>query len=154
MRRGIANIFQYFLHRSERLLIRVMILASVALVIAQMGLAKDPVTFYLAMAEKVEYPALDMPAAKVDVQKDTYQIVLKAAPSAAVKVWQNGKQIGDLKKGEQTLSVQKGQILLDGRGITSAVRVQVIQKDSALQEPRLNQTFMVQGNIQTVSISP
>ncbi|MHB1652278.1 MAG: hypothetical protein ACYCVD_07335 [Desulfitobacteriaceae bacterium] len=154
MRRGRLGFLQRILQQGERLLIRVMILASVALVIVQMGLAKDPVAFYLAMAERVEYPPLNMPALALEDTKATYTLGLRAIPNAPVKVWQNDKLIADLSQGEQQIAVQKGQILLDGRGISQAIRVQVIKKDNALKEPRLNQTLILQGNIQGLLVTP
>lgn len=143
--------------RVEKMLIRALILASLVLVIAQMGLARNPLDFYLTMAAKVENTPLDVAASALTEQpadEQGYMLVLKAVPQAAVRVWQNGQLVGDLSQGTFEAQVLKGQILLDGRTISKTVRVQVVQKDKRLQEPHLNQTYVIQGNVQALQVSP
>lgn len=165
------ELFWMFIQRSERRLIRLMVLACVALVLIQMSKARDPVQFYMAIAQKVESPPLDVNSnsqwpTSVSEQnsssnlqankqsKNTWQIILKAQPAANVRVVQNGKSMGNLSKGELNILVQAGQFQLVGTGVNQAVRIQVINKDRALREPQLNQTFLVEENIQNVLVTP
>lgn len=140
------------MRRAEQVLIRLMILSSVVLAIIQMGSAKDPVDFYLAMAAKVESPPLDIPATDYEAKK-TYLLSLKAVPQVSVKVWQNGTLLGDLGQGEKLISVQAGEIVLDGRGAGQPVRVQLLPKDAALREPRAN-IIPLNGNLLNIKVSP
>lgn len=141
----------------EKVLLRVLMLLVLVLAITQMSLARNPLDFYLAMAAKVENTPLDVPTVALTekpVAAQGYWLSLKAVPDAAVKVWQDGKLVGDLSRGVSELQVSQGQVLLDGRGISGTVRVQVIQKDKRLREPALNQTSVIQGNVQALTISP
>ena len=141
--------------RGERRIIRVMVLASVILVLMQLSAIRDPVQFYMAMAERVEAPPLDLPSlAKPTLVEsvNVWNVTLKAIPAAPIRVLQNGKVIATLAKGEQQITVQSGQIQLDGVGIAQRIQVQVLKKDPQLLEPRQNQIFVVQGNIQNVTV--
>lgn len=143
--------------RGERRIIRVMVLASVVLVLMQLSATRDPVEFYMAMAERVEAPPLDLPPLEKSTAAEAvniWNVTLKAVPAMPVRVIQNGKVIATLAKGEQQLTIQSGQIQLDGVGISQRVQVQVLKKDPQLLEPRLNQIFVVQGNQQNVSVRP
>ena len=143
--------------RGERRIIRVMVLASVILVIMQLSAIRDPVQFYIAMAEKVEAPPLDLPVLtdpSIVESVNIWNVTLKAIPAAPIRVIQNGKLIATLAKGEQQMTVQSGQIQLDGGGISQRIQVQVLKKDPQLHEPRQNQIFVLQGNIQNVTIRP
>lgn len=138
--------------RGERKLIRVMVLASVILVLMQLSAIRDPLEFYMTVASRVEAPPLELPAL-AEVPK-TWQLTLKAIPAAPVRVLQNGKVITTLTNGEQQISVETGQIQLDGRGLSQIIQVQVIKKDTQLLEPRKNQIIVLQGNIQKLTVSP
>ena len=141
----------------ERRIIRVMVLASVLLVLMQLNAVRDPLQFYMAVAAKVEAPPLELPAlASPELSEvvKTWQITLKAVPAAPIRVLQNGKVIATLAKGEQQIMVQAGQIQLDGTGVSQAIRVQVVQRDANLLEPRLNQMVVLQKNIQSVMVRP
>jgi len=143
--------------RGERRIIRVMVLASVLLVLMQLSAVRDPLQFYMTVAAKVEAPPLDLPALAIPVQVEavqTWQVTLKATPAAAIRVLQNGKVIATLVKGEQQMLVQAGQVQLDATGVSQTIRVQVIQRDANLLEPRLNQMVVLQGNIQNVTVRP
>lgn len=143
--------------RGERRIIRVMVLASVLLVLMQLSVIRDPLQFYMAMAERVEAPPLELPPlespALVEAVR-TWQVTLKATPAAPIRVLQNGKVIATLAKGEQQMVVQSGQIQLDGTGVSQTIRVQVIKRDAQLLEPRQNQLVVVQGNIQNLTVRP
>jgi len=143
--------------RGERRIIRVMVLASVLLILMQLSVVRDPLQFYMAVASKVEAPPLELPSLAnssfVEAVK-TWQVTLKATPAAPVRVLQNGKLIANLAKGEQQIMIQSGQIQLDGTGLTQTIRVQVIKKDAQLLEPRQNQLVLLQGNIQNVTVRP
>lgn len=165
VRRVRRSVLNGFFERGERQLIRVLILASVLLVIVQLSLVKDPVQFYLAVAQKVESPSLDITDAspeKQDVpagpatasQAETWLLTLKTAPAAAVRVWQEGKVIAVLGAEEKQVKVRAGVLQLDARNIDGAVRVQVIKRDSRLHEPRLNQTLVLNKDIQSMMVSP
>ena len=138
----------------ERSLIRSMVLAAVLLVLAQigLGLARDPVDFYIAMSQKVEAPLIEVQPATTAVQ--TLKITLKAIPSAPIRVLQNGKVLGTLNKGELVIAAQSGTLQLDGTSYPQSVRVQVIGRDAQLHEPRLNQTFIVEKNVLNLRVSP
>ena len=141
--------------RGERRIVRVMVLASVLLVLMQLSAVRDPLQFYMAMAAKVEAPPIELPALANTERAEavkTWQMTLKATPAAPVRVLQNGKLIATLAKGEQQILVQAGQIQLDGTAVSQTIRVQVIQRDSSLLEPRLNQIFLLQGNILNVTV--
>ena len=138
--------------RGERRIIRVMILASVILVLMQLSAIRDPLEFYMAVAAKVEAPPLELPVL-AEVQT-TWQLTLKATPAAPVRVLQNGKVMTTLTNGEQQITVEAGQIQLDGRGLPQIVQVQVIKKDSRLVEPRMNQIVVLQGNIKNLTVRP
>ena len=143
--------------RGERRMIRVMVLASVLLVLMQLSAVRDPLQFYMAVASKVEAPPLELPPLNkpelVEAVR-TWQVTLKATPAAPIRVLQNGKIIATLAKGEQQIIVQSGQIQLDGTGVSQTIRVQVIKKDSPLLEPRQNQIVVLQGNIQNMMVRP
>lgn len=149
----------------ERGLIRFMVLATVLLVVAQigLGLARDPVDFYLAMAQKVESPPLDVQPTSGIVTPElsgnktmtpTWNITLKATPAAPVRVLQNGKLLGTLTRGELEITAQSGTLQFDGTSCSQIVRVQVTGRDGQLHEPRLNQSLIVEKNVQTLRVSP
>ncbi|HWQ42241.1 MAG TPA: hypothetical protein VN456_09435 [Desulfosporosinus sp.] len=143
--------------RGERRIIRVMVLASVLLVLMQLSAVRDPLQFYMAVAAKVEAPPLELPVFAIPVQAEavqTWEVTLKATPAASIRVLQNGKVIATLAKGEQQIMAQAGQIQLDGTSVSQTIRVQVIQRDANLQEPRLKQMVVLQGNIQNVTVRP
>lgn len=138
--------------RGERRIIRVMVLASVLLILMQLSAVRDPVQFYMAVASKVEAPPLELPSLAKSVK--TWQVTLKATPPAPIRVLQNGKVIATLATGEQQIMVQSGQIQLDGIGVSQTIRVQVLKKDAQLLEPRQNQIVVLQGNIQNMTVRP
>ena len=143
--------------RGERRITRVMVLASVLLVIMQLSAVRDPLQFYMAVASKVEAPPLDLPTLANPKRSEvvqTWQVTFKAIPAAPVRLFQNGKMIATLAKGEQQMQVQAGQIQLDGTGISQTIKVQVTQRDPNLLEPHLNQIILLQGNIQNVTVRP
>lgn len=138
--------------RGERRIIRVMVLASVILLLMQLSAIRDPLEFYMAVASKVEAPPLELPA--LAESHKTWQLTLIATPVAPIRVLQNGKVIATLANGEQQMTVETGQIQLDGRGLPQIIQVQVIKKDTQLVEPRKNQIVEIQGNIQNLTIRP
>lgn len=143
--------------RGERRIIRVMVLASVLLVLMQLSVIRDPLQFYMAMAQRVEAPPLELPPLESSALAEavrTWQVTLKATPAAPIRVLQNGKVIATLAKGEQQMMVQSGQIRLDGTGVSQTIRVQVIKRDAQLLEPRQNQLVVLQGNIQNLTVRP
>ncbi|AFM01147.1 MULTISPECIES: hypothetical protein [Desulfitobacterium] len=147
----------------EKAIIRAVVLSAVFLVLAQMalGLAKDPVDYYISVAQNVEAPSLDSTPVSSTVTPNLIQeatsqtslITLKAVPAAPVRVIQNGKVLGTLARGELEIPVQGGILQLDGTNVSAIVRIQVIRKDSALTEPRLNQTVIIEHNVQTLRVS-
>jgi hypothetical protein len=138
--------------RGERKIIRVMVLAAVILVVMQLSALRDPLEFYMTVAAKVEAPPLDLPV--LAESHKTWQLTLKAIPAAPIRVLQNGKVIATLANGEQQMTVESGQIQLDARGLSQITKVQVINKDSQLAEPRENQIVVLQGNSLTMKVSP
>lgn len=159
MRRS-GNLIEWLwnsVQRGERRIIRIMVLASVLLVLMQLATTRDPVQFYIAMAERVESPALDLPPLTQPALAESlnsWNVTLIAIPAAPVRVLQNGTVIATLGQGKQQITVQSGQFQLDGIGISQLVQVQVLKKDPQLLEPRQNQVFVVQGNMQNVAVSP
>lgn len=149
----------------ERAVIRFMVITSVLLVVAQigLGLARDPVDFYIDMAQKVEAPPIEVPTTaglttpELEGNKATtatWNITLKATPAAPIRVLQNGKLLGTLTRGELAITAQAGTLQLDGTTCSQIVRVQVTGRDSKLHEPRLNQSFIVEKNVQNFRVSP
>jgi len=138
--------------RGERRIIRVMVLASVILLLMQLSVLRDPLEFYMAVTAKVEAPPLDLPA--LAKTQTTWQLTLKATPAAPIRVLQNGKVIATLANGERQITVEAGQIQLDGRGLPQIIQVQVVQKESQLVEPRKDQIVVIQGNIQNLMVRP
>jgi len=118
----------------------------------QLSVIRDPLEFYLAVATKVEAPPLELPAL-AEVPK-TWQLTLKATPAASIRVLQNGKVIATLANGEQQITVESGQIQLDGRGLSQIIQVQVVKKDTQLVEPRKNRIVVIQGNTQNLTVRP
>lgn len=160
-----GNYSKSILHRVERGVIRIVILASVLLLLVQMGLglAKDPVDFYISVAQKIESPSLDIApvssAVSPEISPDnalqrTWKVTLKASPAAPVRVVQNGRVLGTLARGELEVPVQAGILQLDGTNVSQIVRVQVIKKDAQLQDPRLNQSLILEHNIQNLRVGP
>lgn len=156
-----GNYSKSILQRVERGVIRTLILASVLLLLVQMGLglAKDPVDFYISVAQKIESPSLDIAPVSSAVSPEnpslkTWKVTLKASPAAPVRVLQNGRVLGTLTRGELEVPVQAGTLQLDGTNVSQIVRVQVIKKDSQLQDPRLNQSLIIEHNIQNFRVSP
>jgi hypothetical protein len=138
--------------RGESKIIRVMVLATVILVLMQLSVLRDPLEFYMAVAAKVEAPPLELPV--LAESHKTWQLTLKATPAAPIRVLQNGKVMATLANGEQQLTVESGQIQLDGRGLPQIIQVQVVKKDTQLVEPRKNQIVVIQGNIQNLTVRP
>lgn len=141
--------------RGERRIIRVMVLASVILVLMQLSAVRDPLQFYMAVTSRVEAPPLDLPMvadSTLGEAVQTWLVTLKATPAAPIRVLQNGKVIASLAKGQQQIAVQAGQIQLDATGLNQIVRVQILTKDSQLLEPRINQMIILKGNRQAVSV--
>lgn len=149
----------------ERSLIRALVLMSALLVVAQigLGLARDPVDFYIAMAQKVEAPPIEVqPTSGIatpeleenKVSPQTWNLTLKASPAAPIRVLQNGKLLGTLTRGELGIMAQAGTLQLDGTNTSQIVRVQVIGRDPQLLEPRLNQSLTIEKNVQNLRISP
>ncbi|TGE34310.1 hypothetical protein [Desulfosporosinus sp. Sb-LF] len=156
MRRSVLEWMWNTVQQGERRIIRIMVLASILLVLMQLSAVRDPLQFYMAVAAKVEAPPMDLPplANPTQAAVKTWQITLKATPAAPIRVLQNGKVTATLAKGEQQMTVSSGQIQLDGIGVSQSIKVQVIKKDAQLLEPRQNQIFVVQGNIQNVVVKP
>jgi hypothetical protein len=166
MRRRRLNIWwiSQFFQQGERQLIRLIVLGSVILVIMQFSLAKEPVQFYLEMAQKIESPYIELntteqavtaPATSQtgsSVQTQLYQITLKATPNLPVRVLQNGKELGTLTKGEQVLKVQAGIIQLDAAKVKQPVQVQVLKLDPLLSQPQLNRIFVCNEDVQEIWI--
>jgi len=138
--------------RAEGKIIRVMVLASVILVLMQLSVLRDPLQFYMAVAAKVEAPPLELPA--LAQTHKTWQLTLKAIPAAPIRVLQNGKVIGTLANGELQMTVEEGQLQLDGRGLAQGLKVQVTKKEPQLVEPRANQVVVMQSNIQILTVRP
>lgn len=149
----------------ERSLIRALVLMSALLVVAQigLGLARDPVDFYIAMAQKVEAPPIEVqPTSGITtpelggnkVSPQTWNITLKASPAAPIRVLQNGKLLGTLTRGELAIKAQAGTLQLEGTNTSQIVRVQVIGRDPQLSEPRLNQSLIIEKNVQNLRVSP
>lgn len=138
--------------RGENKIIRVMVLASVILVLMQLSVLRDPLEFYMAVASKVEAPPLELPA--LAQSHKTWQLTLKATPVAPIRVLQNGKVIAILANGEQQITVESGQIQLDGRGLPQIIQLQVVKKDAQLVEPRKNQIVVIKGNVQNLTVRP
>ena len=138
--------------RGESKIIRVIVLASVILVLMQLSVLRDPLEFYMAVASKVEAPPLELPA--LAQSHKTWQLTLKATPVAPIRVLQNGKVIAILANGEQQITVESGQIQLDGRGLPQIIQLQVVKKDAQLVEPRKNQIVVIKGNVQNLTVRP
>lgn len=156
-RRSLLEWLWNTVQRGERRIIRVMVLASVLLLLMQLSAARDPLDFYMKIAAEVEAPPIELPTlAKPELEQSvkTWQVTLRATPAAPIRVVQNGTVIATLAKGEQQVAVKSGQIQLDGIGIAQTVKVEVINKDAQLLEPRQNQTFILQGNIQNLIVKP
>lgn len=156
MRRSRLEIMWKVLERIERSLVRLVIFATILLVVVQLARAGDPVQFYLAMSEKVEAPPIENQAKESAEPKKavTYTITLRSTPTAGVRVMQNGQVLGTLSAGEKQFTVQAGNIVLDASHLSQPVRVEVVKKDIRLREPRQNQSFVFQGNTQTFAVKP
>ena len=151
-REGLLEWMWNTVQRAEGKIIRVMVLASVILVLMQFSVLRNPLDFYLAVAAKVEAPPLELPA--LAEAQQSWQLTLKATPAAPIRVLQNGKVLGTLNNGEQQITVTSGQIQLDGRGLSQIIQVQVVNKDTQLVEPRKNQIVVIQGNSQNLTVRP
>lgn len=162
MRRSFLERVWVSVQRSERLIIRVLIFCSVALVLGQFARAGDPVEFYLALSEQVEAPALELesdsqltPASSAPAeQEQIWNLTLQATPAASVLVVQNGRVCADLAEGVVSIKAAAGTVYLDGRGVSESVRVQIVGLDAQMQEPRLNQTYVLNGDIQIIQVLP
>lgn len=151
-----------YFQKVENFLIRTVVLATVFLVLAQMGmgLAKDPVDFYLSVAQSLEAPSLDSTPVSVTVTPklirestpQTYQLTLRATPAAPIRVMQKGKVLGTLAKGELEIPVEVGNLQLDGSDVPHLVQVQVVAKGAELSEPQINQILLIEHNIKTIRV--
>lgn len=156
-RKSLAEWMWMTVQRGERQLLRVMVLASVLLVLMQLSAVRDPLQFYMAVTSKIEAPPIELPLlanSTLGKPVKTWSVTLKAIPAAPIRVLQKGKVLTSLAKGEQQIMVQAGQIQLDARGVTQTIRVQVINRDVQLLEPSLNQTVLLKGNLQVMNVSP
>ncbi|AFM40789.1 hypothetical protein Desaci_1802 [Desulfosporosinus acidiphilus SJ4] len=139
----------------ERRVIRIMVLASVLLVVMQFSVVRDPLQFYISVASKVESPPLDLPSLAPNQSVKLWRLTLKANPAAPIPVLQNGKELATLSKGEQQILAQTGQIQLDGRGLSQIIRVQILKNnEEGLIEPHQTQIIVLPGSIQTFQVSP
>lgn len=163
MRRGLGEYLLRLIHHSEKKIIRMMVFACLALTVTQCWRARDPLQFYLAFAQKIEETAMDVRSQPVPAMSaeqaarplpESWAVVLKAQPAAAVKVSQNGELLGTLSQGELTLKVQAGKIQLDGREIRELIRVQVVRTAAPLSQPQVNQVYLLQGNVQEIPVTP
>lgn len=145
----LAEIFQ----RGERWLIRGLVLASALLVLFQLGSAQDPVQFYLAMAQKVESPALPI---GTESDGNQYSLTLKVTPSSApVKLIQNDQIIAALNREETTeVKVTDGELIFDGRGIGQTVKVQILTVSPEITQLKTNQVITLQNNALSINITP
>jgi len=147
----------------ERMIIRAVAICAVILVVAQMalGLARDPVDYYISIAQNLEAPSLESSPVSSTITPNLIQentsatvyITLKAVPAAPVRVLQNGKVLGTLTRGELEIPVQVGTLQLDGTNVPNIVRVQVIKKDPTLVEPKLNEIYILEHNLKTVRLT-
>lgn len=151
-RESLLELMWHTVQRAERRIIRVMVLASVILVLMQFSVLRDPLEFYMEVAAKVEAPPLELPA--LAQSHKMWQLTLQAIPAAPIRVLQNGKVIGTLADGALPMMVESGQIQLDGRGLSEVIQVKVIEKDAQLVEPRNNQIVVIQGTIQSLMVRP
>ena len=151
-RESVLEWLWHTVQRGEGKIIRVMVLASVILVLMQLSVLRNPLEFYLAMAAKVEAPPLDLPVL-AEAHK-AWKLTLKATPAAPIRVLQNGKVMATLANGEQQMTLESGQVQLDGRGLSQTIQVQVVKIDPQLIEPSKNQIVVIQGNVQTLTVRP
>ncbi|WP_088226589.1 hypothetical protein [Desulfosporosinus sp. FKB] len=156
MRRKVSMMEQLWssVQNGERRIIRVMVLVSVMLVVMQLSVARDPLQFYISVASKVESPPLDLPSLAANESTKLWQLTLTPIPEAPIRVLQNGKEIATLMKGEQKVLAQRGQIQLDGTGLSQIIRVQIIKNDGGLKEPHQTQVIVLPGSVQTFQVSP
>ena len=172
MRRSLTRRINQFLQQGERQLIRIIVLGSVILVVMQFSSARDPVQFYLAFAQEVESPSLELNTSGQAMtiptssqsplfssvsstdQTRVYQITLKSTPNSAVRVLQNGKVLGTLAKGQQVFSVHTGTVQLDATNVTQSVRVQVVKRDALLNQPTQNQFLLNNGKVYEIWVGP
>ncbi|MDR3270956.1 MAG: hypothetical protein LBT32_05560 [Peptococcaceae bacterium] len=147
----------------EKRVMRIVVCALLVLTVVQIGRARDPLEFYLAVAKKVESAAMETDlaypvAAGAQDPAQTAPVLgtltLRAQPAADVRIWQHDKLLGTLRQGDVTVQVQAGPVLLDGRSLAGVVNVQVIRISGAVMQPTLYQNLMIQGNIQTLLVTP
>ncbi|MDQ7096802.1 hypothetical protein REC12_24725 [Desulfosporosinus sp. PR] len=150
---GLVEWLWHSVQQGERRVIRVMVLASVILVVMQLSVVRDPLQFYMSVASKVESPPLDLPSLAVN-ESAVWQLTLKAVPAAQIRVLQNGNVLATLNKGEQRVLVHSGQIQLDGTNVSQTITVQVIKNDQRLAEPRQTQIAVPAGTVQAFTVSP
>ena len=140
---------------AEGRFIRGMVLAAVVLVVMQLQVIRDPLQYYLAVASKIEAPPLEVPVPAYAVSETgVWPLVFTAVPAAPVRILQNGKLLGTLAQGRLLVKVQAGQVQLDGTGVSKPVRVQIVQPDSGLAEPRLNQSVLLRGDTVSLTVRP
>ena len=146
---NIKDLWSELFQRGERWLIRGLILASVALVVFQLGSAGDPVQLYLAMAEKVESPAIPVGSG---FDTEQYTVTFRVSPAAPVKLIQNDQIIASLDQ-DQTVSVSEGLLILDARGIKEKVTVQVLETDGRMSGLAANQLITLENNFLSTTIT-
>ena len=139
------------MQHAERRVIRIMVLASVLLVVMQLSVARDPVQFYMSVAGKVESPPLDYSApAALNGSGKTMSLTVKASPAAPLRVVQNGKVLGSLDRGVQQVSVQAGKLELDGSSLSAPVRVELNMNNQASS----TSIVISPGTVQALTINP
>lgn len=149
---GIGDVWGFFT-RLEGWIIRGLILGTLLLVIVQYGMSKDPVEFYLAMAGKVESPAIEVNGYLKD-DEPVYTVRLKAVPAAPVNIVQNGQIIASLGKGEVNIPLSADAFILDGRGVSQAVSIQIVEISPAVKSPAAHQIINLENNAVSLKIVP
>jgi len=131
----------------EKVLVRLAVLGALALVVVQLLVVRvtDPVDFYLAFAQKIEYTPLQQ-------TEQTFEpnlvFTLEGGDGSKLKLLVNDQETGSFSEGKLSLKVKAGdRLAVDARKAAKGLRLKVSGVGQELGYPKLNQVWPLQGSI-------
>lgn len=101
---------------------RGLILMAVFLALLQFKNARDPLDLYFQLTKEIESPAMAVDNSVIAASfSDNGIISLSVEPYGLVRVWEDGKLLGEIGKEKTKFSVSKANLTLDAREAASVV---------------------------------
>jgi hypothetical protein len=108
--------------RVRKKLTRGLIFLAVFLGLLQFKNARDPLDLYFQLTREIESPAMSVDNSVIAVSSpEKGTVSLSVEPYGLVRVWKEGKYIGEIGKEKTRFNVNEGNLTLDARNATSVV---------------------------------